>query len=172
MRRIAIIGNAGGGKSTLARQLGAALAIPVHEIDLLQWKPGWIPASVEEIEHVHDRWLTSPAWIIEGWGSWDAIAARFSVADTIIVADFPLTLHYWWAIKRQVICVFRSDPAWPPPGCRALPVTWRLIEMIWQIHWTMRPQLLALAAHYCAHAHVVHIRSPHELHGFIRNAAK
>jgi hypothetical protein len=44
--------------------------------------------------------------------------------------------------------------------------------MIWQIHWTMRPQLLALAAHYCAHAHVVHIRSPHELHGFIRNAAK
>jgi MoxR-like ATPase len=36
MRRVAIIGNAGGGKSTLARTLGAALALPFHEVDLLQ----------------------------------------------------------------------------------------------------------------------------------------
>src|SRR5262245_3150637 len=155
MRRIAIIGNAGGGKSTLARKLGAALAIPVHEIDLLQWKPGWVPASAEEIVQTHDRWLASPAWIIDGWGSWEAIAARFDLADTIIVVDFPLILHYWWAIKRQVTCLFQPDPAWPPPGCHALPITRRLLEMIWQIHWTMRPQLLATVARYSDRAHVV-----------------
>ena len=142
MKRIAIIGNAGGGKSTLARQLGATLTIPVHEIDLLQWKPGWVPTPAEKVARTHSQWLASPAWVIDGWGSWDALTARFDLADTIVVVDFPLALHYWWAIKRHVNCVLRSDVAWPPPGCRALPVTWRLVKMIWHIHWTMRPRLL------------------------------
>jgi hypothetical protein len=170
MRRIAIVGNAGGGKSTLARKLGAALAIPVYEIDLLQWKPGWLPASSEEIDKTHNQWLTSPTWIIDGWGNWRAITARFDLADTIVVIDFPLALHYWWAIKRQVACLFRTSPAWPPPGCHALPVTWRLFKMIWQIHWTMRPQLLELVAGYADRARIVHIRSPHELRRVVHRA--
>jgi len=33
MRRIALIGNGGGGKSTVARALGRHLRIPVHEVD-------------------------------------------------------------------------------------------------------------------------------------------
>jgi hypothetical protein len=169
MRRIAIIGNAGGGKSTLARQLGAALAIPVYEIDLLQWKPGWIPAPTEEVAQTHNQWLASPAWIIDGWGSWATIRARFDLADTIVVVDFPLALHYWWAIKRQVTCMFQSNPAWPPPGCRALPVTWRLLKMIWQIHWIMRPKLLELVARYHHSSHVVYVRSPHQLQELIRS---
>ena len=172
MRRIAIIGNAGGGKSTLARRLGAVLAIPVHEIDLLQWKPGWVPASREAIDQTHYQWLASPAWIIDGWGSWDAIAARFELADTIIVVDLPLALHYWWAIKRHVTCMFQSNPAWPPPGCRALPVTWRLLTMMWQIHQTMRTRLLELAARYNDRARVVHIRSPHELRRLVHSTAQ
>src|SRR5690242_10127984 len=90
MRRIAIIGNAGGGKSTLARRIGEALGLPVHEIDLLQWKPGWVRAALEEFNQVHDQWLAAPAWIIDGWGSWEAITARFDLADTIILVDHPL----------------------------------------------------------------------------------
>ena len=33
MRRIALIGNGGGGKSTVARALGRHLGIPIHEVD-------------------------------------------------------------------------------------------------------------------------------------------
>lgn len=33
MEKIAVIGNAGGGKSTLCRALGAALQLPVYAID-------------------------------------------------------------------------------------------------------------------------------------------
>jgi adenylate kinase family enzyme len=36
MHRIAIIGNAGGGKSILARRLGAALCLPVYTVDDVQ----------------------------------------------------------------------------------------------------------------------------------------
>lgn len=143
MRRIAIIGNAGGGKSTLARRLGAALAIPVHEIDLLQWKPGWVPDSPEAIDQTHNQWLAAPAWIIDGWGSWEAIAARFELPDTIIVIDLPLALHYSWVIK-----------------------------MIWQIHYTKRPRLLELAAHYDDRACLAYIFTPHELRWLVYSAVQ
>ena len=49
MRRLAIIGNAGGGKSGLARQLSAAFDIPLHEIDQLQWSPGWVCTDLDEV---------------------------------------------------------------------------------------------------------------------------
>ncbi|WP_293906872.1 hypothetical protein [Phenylobacterium sp.] len=35
MRRILIIGNSGGGKSTLARKLGGKLGLPVVHLDVL-----------------------------------------------------------------------------------------------------------------------------------------
>ena len=40
MTRISVIGNAGGGKSALCRELSQALDIPLFPIDQIQWKPG------------------------------------------------------------------------------------------------------------------------------------
>jgi adenylate kinase family enzyme len=44
MQRMAIVGNAGGGKSTLARPLGAKLDLPMYPMEPVQWLPGWVPA--------------------------------------------------------------------------------------------------------------------------------
>ena len=41
MKRIMIIGCGGAGKSTLARQLGEKLNLPVVHLDKLFWLPGW-----------------------------------------------------------------------------------------------------------------------------------
>lgn len=46
MTRIAVIGNGGGGKTTMCRHLSHALNIPFYPIDQIQWKPGWQRASV------------------------------------------------------------------------------------------------------------------------------
>lgn len=166
MTRVAIIGNAGGGKSTLSRKLGRARDLPVHPIDQIQWRPGWVPVPPDEFVHQHDALLAQERWIIDGWGPWDAIRARFEHADTIIVVDHPLWVHYWWAIKRQFMCVFRPRPD-GPPGCPMLPMTWVLLKLIWQIHRTQRPALLDLVATMNDHARVVHLRSPHQLRQFI-----
>ena len=50
MERILIIGCGGAGKSTMARQLGDKLQIPVVHLDKLFWKPGWVESSREEID--------------------------------------------------------------------------------------------------------------------------
>jgi adenylate kinase family enzyme len=75
MPRIAIIGNAGGGKSILARKLGQRYKIPVYEFDNPQWQPGWIRTPAEEIASVHRNWLKQSGWLIDGWGSWDLLRA-------------------------------------------------------------------------------------------------
>jgi len=168
MTRVAIIGNAGGGKSTLARRLGARRAMPVYQVDLLQWRPGWQRAPAEVIGATHAHWLAQPTWIIDGWGSWAALAERFERADTIILVDFPLLTHYWWAMKRQVRSVLQPGGDWPPPGCSALPVTGRLIQLMWRIHWEMRPRLLALVEGYRAGRQVLTLKSPAQLSRFIQ----
>ena len=48
MRRIAIVGNCGTGKSTLARQLAAKLELTHIELDALFHQPGWSPTPAAE----------------------------------------------------------------------------------------------------------------------------
>lgn len=167
MVRIAIIGNAGGGKSTLARRLRDVLRLPLHPIDQLQWRPGWKRAPEEEFVAAHAKLIAEPAWIIDGWGEFDLIQARFLRSDTIVLIDFPLWQHSWWASKRQFMCLFRPRID-GPPGCPMLPMTWPLLKMIWTIDRHAMPRLRRLIAGQPEHKRVVWIRSRAELRGFYR----
>jgi adenylate kinase family enzyme len=81
MTRVAIIGNGGGGKSTLAKRMGAALGLPVYTVDDVQWQPGWARTPAAEVARRHAAWLQEPSWIIDGWGGWENIEFRFATAD-------------------------------------------------------------------------------------------
>lgn len=74
-------------------------------------------------------------------------------------------IHYWWAIKRQVACLFRPRPD-GPPGCPMVPTTRPLLKMIWNIHHQARPQLLELSDRQGDTTRLFHIRSPRELREF------
>ena len=166
MRRVAIIGNGGGGKSILARELGRALGLPVHAVDDVQWQPGWVRTPLDDMEKAHARWLAEPGWIIDGWGSWEHLAERFAMADAIVFVDFPLRTHYWWALKRQVECTLGLRRDWPPKGCKVLPITWRLLQVIRRVHYEHRPRLIALLAESHIRDRVIHLRSRRELRLF------
>jgi adenylate kinase family enzyme len=40
VKRVAIFGNAGAGKSTLARRLAELTGLPLHPLDLIAFRPG------------------------------------------------------------------------------------------------------------------------------------
>jgi hypothetical protein len=168
MQRVAIIGNAGGGKSVLARKLGEALDLPVYPFDDLQWRPGWERTPGNEINATHAEWIAQPRWIIDGWGNWQILQARFDAADTIIFVDFPIAVHYWWAAKRQIKAALNRNLGWPPQGCAALPVTGHLFKLMWRIHTEMRPQLIELIDRYTKDTQIVRLKSPHEMRRFIK----
>ena len=53
--RIAIVGNAGGGKSTLARGLAKTLELPHLELDRILWRPDWTLAPEADYDRRHTR---------------------------------------------------------------------------------------------------------------------
>jgi adenylate kinase family enzyme len=166
MQRIVVIGNAGTGKSTLSRRLGALLGIEVCHLDSILWKPGWQRTSDAEFIERQAEILRRERWIIDGLGVWDAIRPRLDAADTIIFPDYPLWISYLWAYKRQAQYAFRPRPDLPP-NCPMLPKTWQLGGVIRRVHTTIRPRLLLLLAEYQPHKRVFQLRSPQEMQRFV-----
>ena len=164
MRRIAVIGNGGGGKSTLARALGQHLGLPVHEVDEVQWLPGWRRAPLDEVAHILERWAAEDSWIIDGFGPWPVIDRRMARADTIVYVDLPFRTHLWWAAKRQVVSLARRR-AWA--GQSSPPPSLLLLRTLRRVH-AMRSDLLEVVTKTGRGAKLVHLRSPREMSDWLR----
>ena len=100
MERILIIGCGGAGKSTLARQLGEKLLLPVVHLDKLFWHPGWVESTKEEIDGKIMAELQKPRWIIDGnYGS--TMEARMAACDTVFFLDYPVEICLAGIRERQ-----------------------------------------------------------------------
>jgi adenylate kinase family enzyme len=122
MQRVSVIGNSGGGKSTIARRLAARLAYPCVEIDTLLWLPDWRPAPVERYDAEHARLIAAERWIIDGLGRLQSIPQRLSRSTDIVLIDLPLWMHFWLAAERQLQWA-AGDLKNPPAGIAQMPRT-------------------------------------------------
>lgn len=100
--RIVVIGNAGGGKSTLARKLAARRRLPYVEVDAFTWRPGWEPAPEAEYRAAHAQAIAGESWVLDGLGRLDSMAARMERATEILLVDMPMWVHCWLAAERQI----------------------------------------------------------------------
>jgi adenylate kinase family enzyme len=69
MKRVAVFGNAGGGKSTLAKRLADLTRLPLYPLDLIQYRAGGGEVPHEEYLKAHADLLRQGEWIIDGFGS-------------------------------------------------------------------------------------------------------
>jgi len=166
--RVMVIGNAGGGKSTLCRDLCQTHGLPYYAIDKIQWRPNWVRAPEAEFNARHLDLISRERWLIDGYGLWPSVEARLEACDTIILVDHPIHIHFWWAAKRQITSLFVERPD-GPEDCPMWPVTIRLFKMMWQLHREMRPKLIDAIYGRKRHARIIHIRSPKDLNRFRRN---
>ena len=109
MERIIIIGCGGAGKSTLARQLGEKLNIPVVHLDKLFWKPGWVEETPEEFDRKLAAELEKPRWIMDGNFN-RTMPQRVEKCDTIIYLDFNRFTCLMGVIKRVITSYGKSRP--------------------------------------------------------------
>lgn len=142
-RRVAIIGNGGGGKSTLSRRLARGLSLPLYHVDQIQFLDAFQPRPEAETRQILATWAAQEAWLIDGFGPLELIRSRFEQADCIVFVDFPLWRHYWWCGKRQLRSLWQPRPD-IPEGCReaSLSHTWKLARTLWQVHRELRPQFV------------------------------
>jgi adenylate kinase family enzyme len=168
MGKVAIIGNAGGGKSVLSKKLARAKRLPVYAVDKYQWKPGWRPVPETDVRADLDSLLTNDRWIIDGWGPWDCIVRRFLESDTIVFVDLPVWIHLWWAAKRQIRALVLPWTIEKPEGCALRWVTVRMFRMILAINKTAMPDIRALVAGHEEDKNVFHITSRKDLRAFVK----
>jgi len=108
-KRIQILGNSGGGKSTLARRLGAAFDLPVIHLDRVFWKPGWISSPLDEFDAKVLELAKCDRWVIDGNYS-RTLPARIERADLIIWIDVSRPHALWRVAKRAVTHYGQTRP--------------------------------------------------------------
>lgn len=99
MERVVIIGCGGAGKSTLARQLGEKLDIPVVHLDKLFWKTGWVEMPKDEFDELHRREIAKEKWIMDGNFN-RTMEERIARCDTVIYLDFSRVACLLGVVKR------------------------------------------------------------------------
>ena len=144
MKRVTIIGNAGGGKSTLAHRLADLHSLPYFSVDQIQWLPGWVEQTEAFVTKELDTISIKDSWIIDGWGSWPCIERRLALSDTIIFIDLPLWVHFWFAAERQILVAQGGKRIGYIEGCDDAGVTKRLFELIWKVDEIHKPRLIEL----------------------------
>lgn len=101
MKRVAVIGSPGAGKTTFSRELAKCTGLPLVHLDseyhLLN----------KDYENNRDAWIASvaelirqPSWIIDG-NYKSTFELRFGKADTIIFLDYPTHISIWRAFRRR-----------------------------------------------------------------------
>ena len=108
MKRVAIFGNAGAGKSTLARRLAGLTQLPLYPLDLIQFKRGGGKVAHEDYLKAHADLIRRDEWIIDGFGWVTSAWERFASADTLIHLDLLLSTLYWWVSKRFLKAAFAA----------------------------------------------------------------
>ena len=73
MKRVAIFGNAGGGKSMLARELADITGLPLQALDKLKCQVGGDEVPYEEYLQAHTALVNRDEWIIDGF----AVSSQF-----------------------------------------------------------------------------------------------
>ncbi len=113
MKKVAIFGKPGGGKSTFSKKLSIAKDLQLYALDLIEYKENGERISPEEYAKKHNQLINSDNWIIEGLGTMESFWQRVEAADTLIYIDLPYYIHYWWVTKRLLKSFFVKPEGWP-----------------------------------------------------------
>jgi adenylate kinase family enzyme len=167
MQRVAILGCSGGGKSTLARGLGAKLGLPVVHLDALFWQPGWTEPDMADFVARVTEAAARERWVMDG-GYSATLPIRLPRADTIVVIDQPRWLCLWRVVWRWLTHIGRTreDMGADCPE----KVDWEFVHFIWTYPTEVWPKHAEAIARHGGQAQLVRLTSDREIAAFLERA--
>ena len=172
MKRVAVVGTTGAGKTTFARALAARLGVSHVELDALFHEAGWKPATDADFRRRVTDATDAPGWVTDGNYSLvrDIIFGR---ADTIVWLDVPFLVLFPRVVSRTFRRMVSREPLWNGNREPWLAFVDPEAPVIWSIRTFRRrrreyPKLFATLRP----AQAVHrLRTPREVEEFLRSIA-
>lgn len=69
---------------------------------------------------------------------------RFEQADVIYFIDFPVWVHFWWAVQRQTQAALGQQRLGGPEQCDLTQIDELMFKTLWHVHEHIRPKLCEL----------------------------
>ncbi len=167
-KRIAIIGNAGSGKSVLARKLHDIFGLPLYHLDQYFWKPNWTHPDLQEYKVTHDRLCEREAWIMDGMNL-RLLEYRIQKADVIIFLDIPRYLCFWRIFKRVFTYYGKETPS-SAAGCPEK-LNWKFIKFlkwVWDFKKRYPGRIMELLGQYKSTKHIYILKSQKEIDELVK----
>jgi adenylate kinase family enzyme len=111
MRRVALVGDSGAGKTTAGRRLATSLGVPFVELDGIYHQPRWQPLPPDELRARVCEVASSERWVVDGNYAlvrdllWDR-------ADTVVWFDLPRRVVMRRVILRTLRRLLTRQELW------------------------------------------------------------
>jgi len=112
VRRVAVMGPTGSGKSTVSRQLAERLGVRHVELDALFWKPGWVMPSAEEFRPIVEAALDANGWVVDGNYRHRLGTLVLDQADLVVWLDPPLHVKFRRIFRRTLHRIRTREVLW------------------------------------------------------------
>jgi hypothetical protein len=156
MVRIVILGCAGSGKTTLARQLGERTGAPVICLDAI-WQPHWKEKDVPAFRTLMKTAHEGDEWISDGNFALATFDIRLPRATLVI-----------WLERSRLSCAWRAITRVFKPGeAHRLGKLTEVLAFIWKFDRANRPRIEAIRISHGLNVPVRRLTNSHEIAAFL-----
>lgn len=156
MARIVILGCAGSGKTTLARQLGELIGAPIVCLDSI-WQPDWSEKDGPTFRHLIQQTHAGDQWISDGNFALATFDIRLPRATQVVWLERP-RLYCAWRVVTRVLK--HGEP-------HRLSGLAKVLAFIWRFDRVNRPRIEAARIAHGPNVPVCRLRKSREVEAFL-----
>lgn len=115
VNKVTIVGGPGTGKSTLAKNLGKVLNLPVYHIDAIEHSENWKKRDSKERDDIILKKIEEPKWVMDGTYK-TTIKQRIEKSDMVIFLNYSTLARLKGIFSRYFKLKGKDRPEMP--GCK------------------------------------------------------